>query len=94
MTFEGKGLRVILPLDPSQGERYTEPVRDEDRDILDHIYKITPAPLSSACSTRSSTTSVDKEVHITHPFTATGCVVGRDNDMESRSAQVCRPRYK
>ena len=23
MTFEGKGLRVIVPLDPSQGERYT-----------------------------------------------------------------------
>ena len=41
MTFEGKGLRVIVPLDPSQGERYTEPVGDEDRDILDHIYNIT-----------------------------------------------------
>ena len=23
MTFEGKGLRVIIPLDPSQGKRYT-----------------------------------------------------------------------
>ena len=23
MTFEGNGLRVIIPLDPSQGERYT-----------------------------------------------------------------------
>ena len=31
MNFEGKGLRVIVPLDPSQGERYTEPVRDEVR---------------------------------------------------------------
>ena len=30
MTFEGKELRVIIPLDPSQGERYTEPLRDED----------------------------------------------------------------
>ena len=30
MTFEGKGLRVIVPLDPSQGERYTEPVINED----------------------------------------------------------------
>ena len=36
MTFEGKGLRVIVPLDPSQGERHTEPVKDED-----HIYNIT-----------------------------------------------------
>ena len=41
MTFEGKGLRVIVPLDPSQGERYTEPLRDEDQDVLDHIYNIT-----------------------------------------------------
>ena len=41
MTFEGKKLRVIVPLDPSQGERYTEPVRDEDQDVLDHIYNIT-----------------------------------------------------
>ena len=37
MNFEGKGLRVIVPLDPSQGERYTEPARDEDQDVLDHI---------------------------------------------------------
>ena len=27
MTFEGKGLRVIVPLDPSQGERYTKLVK-------------------------------------------------------------------
>ena len=37
MTFQGKGLRFIVPLDPSQGERYTDPVRDEDQDVLDHI---------------------------------------------------------
>ena len=41
MTFEGKGLRVIVPLDPSQGERYIEPVREEYQDVLDHIYNIT-----------------------------------------------------
>ena len=40
MTFEGKYLRVIVPLDPSQGERYTEPLRDEDYDDLEHIYNI------------------------------------------------------
>ena len=34
MTFKGKGLRVIVPLDPSQGERYIELVRDEDQDVL------------------------------------------------------------
>ncbi len=41
MTFEGKGLRVIVPLDPSQGERYTEPVGEEDQDAIDNIYNIT-----------------------------------------------------
>ena len=42
MTFEGNGLCVIIPLDPSQGERYTEPLRDEgEQDTLDHIYNIT-----------------------------------------------------
>ena len=30
MTFEGKGLRFKVPLDPSKGERYIEPVRDGD----------------------------------------------------------------
>ena len=41
MTFEGKGLRVIIPLDPSQGERRTEPLTHEDQDVLDQIYNIT-----------------------------------------------------
>ena len=40
MTFEGKGLRVIIPLDPSQGERHTEPLKHEDQDVLDQIYNI------------------------------------------------------
>ena len=42
MTFDGNGMRVIIPLDPSQGERYTEPIRDKgEPDTLDHIYNIT-----------------------------------------------------
>ena len=41
MIFEGKDLRVILPLDPSQGERYTEPLRQKDQDDVEHIYAIT-----------------------------------------------------
>ena len=40
-TFEGKDLRVTIPRDPSQGERYTEPLTDEAQDVLDHIYNIT-----------------------------------------------------
>ena len=41
MIFEGKELRVIVPLDPSQGTRYTKPLRNEDQDVLEHIYNIT-----------------------------------------------------
>lgn len=32
MTFEKKSLWVVVPLDLAEGERYTEPVRDEESD--------------------------------------------------------------
>ena len=41
MIFEGNELRVIVPLDPSQGDRYTEPLQAADQDTLEHIYNIT-----------------------------------------------------
>ena len=43
MSFERKSLQVVVPLDPVEGTRYTEPVRDyeESEDELDQIYKIT-----------------------------------------------------
>lgn len=42
MIFEKKLLRIIVPLDPAEGSRYTEPVCDyESDDDLDCIYKIT-----------------------------------------------------
>jgi len=42
MTFETKSLRVVVPLDPVEGERYTEPIREEEsNDELDCIYQIT-----------------------------------------------------
>jgi len=41
MVFEKKSLSVVIPLDPAEGERYTEPVRDDGSgDELDCIYKI------------------------------------------------------
>jgi hypothetical protein len=41
MKFEGDGLRVIAPLDPDEGPRYTEPIREEDRTYeLENIYKL------------------------------------------------------
>ena len=39
MVFENNGTRVIVPLDPAKGERYIEPVRNEED--VDHIYKLT-----------------------------------------------------
>jgi hypothetical protein len=41
MTFEGDGLRVIVPLDLDEGRRYTKPIREEDRTYeLENIYKL------------------------------------------------------
>jgi len=41
MIFEKNSLRVVILLDPNEGARYTEPVRDEDSDNeLDCIYQI------------------------------------------------------
>ena len=39
MVFENEGMRVIVPLDLAEGERYTKTVREEDD--VDHIYKLT-----------------------------------------------------
>jgi hypothetical protein len=42
MKFEGDGLRVIGMLDPDEGPRYTEPIREEDYAYeLENIYKLT-----------------------------------------------------
>jgi len=42
MTFEKKSLRVVVPLDPTEGSCDTKPVRDcDNNDNLDYIYKIT-----------------------------------------------------
>ncbi len=38
MIFEKNSLRIVVPLDPEEGSRYTEPVCDDD---LECIYKIT-----------------------------------------------------
>jgi hypothetical protein len=42
MTFERYGLRFISPLDPDEGQRYIEPIREEDHTHeLENIYKLT-----------------------------------------------------
>lgn len=42
MIFKKKSLRVIIPLDPTEGSRYTELVCDyESDDDFDCIYKVT-----------------------------------------------------
>jgi hypothetical protein len=41
MMFEGDGLRIIANLDPDEGQRYTEPIREEDHAYeLENIYKL------------------------------------------------------
>jgi hypothetical protein len=41
MMLETDGLRFIAPLDPNEGQRYTEPIREEDRAYeLENIYKL------------------------------------------------------
>lgn len=41
MSFERKSLCVVLPLEPAERPRYTEPIRDyeDSDDDLDQIYK-------------------------------------------------------
>ena len=39
MVFENNGTREIVPLDPREGERYSELVWGEEG--VDHIYKLT-----------------------------------------------------
>jgi hypothetical protein len=42
MTFERYGLKVISSLDPDEGPRYTEPIREEDHTSeLENIHKLT-----------------------------------------------------
>jgi hypothetical protein len=42
MTFERYGLRFIAPLHPDEGQRYTEPIREEYHTYaLENIYKLT-----------------------------------------------------
>jgi hypothetical protein len=42
MTFEVDGLKVIAPLDPDEGRRYTKLIKEEDHAYeLENIYKLT-----------------------------------------------------
>lgn len=41
MVFEKNGTKFIVPLDPSEGARYTEPVREEyDDEDIENIYNL------------------------------------------------------
>ena len=40
MNFENHNIRVIAPMDPSEGRRYVKPVKDEVVEGWDHAYKI------------------------------------------------------
>ena len=69
MTFEGHNIKIILPLDPSKGPRYTEPIHAEDEmkevdDLYkmttikdDYIYPIVDGTLSWCCASSSTSDS-------------------------------------
>ena len=40
MTFENQDIRFIVPMDPNEGRRYIEPVKDEVVKGWDHVYNI------------------------------------------------------
>ena len=40
MTFENQDVRVIAPMEPQEGWKYIEPVKDEVGRSLDHAYNI------------------------------------------------------
>ena len=40
MTFENQDIRVIAPMDPNEGRRYIEPVKDDVVRGWDHAYNI------------------------------------------------------
>ena len=40
MTFENQDVRVISPMDPQEGRRYIEPIKDEIGRSWDHAYNI------------------------------------------------------
>ena len=40
MTFENQDFKVIAPMDPREGCRYIEPVKDEVGRSWDHAYNI------------------------------------------------------
>ena len=40
MTFENQDVRVIAPMDPQEGRRYIEPIKDEFGRGWDHSYNI------------------------------------------------------
>ena len=74
MTFEDSHIRVIAPLDPSQGPRYIEPRRpDEEAQDMDNLYKMTA--------------SLEDYVNLTADGTlswrcASSCVSDSDADLE------------
>ena len=41
MSFKNSEIRVVVPIDPLEGQRYVEPVHSEGKEnYLDHLYNI------------------------------------------------------
>ena len=69
MIFEKKSLCVIVPLHPTEGSRYTEPVCDyESNDDLDCISKITVRDQDWVNPTADRRITWDRESSYTSDF--------------------------
>ena len=64
MTFENQDIRVIAPMDPSEGRRYIEPSKDEVVRGWDHAFNISEYyihPTANGELGRSSASSVSSD---------------------------------
>ena len=40
MTFENRDIRVIAPMDPNEGRRFVDPIKEEVVGVWEHAYNI------------------------------------------------------
>lgn len=81
MIFEKKSLHIVIPLDPMEGSRYTEPVHNyESDDDLGCIYKITGQEQDWVNPTADGRISWERE----H-----SCMLDSDEEIERWQNQLC-----
>ena len=80
ITFERHNIRIIVPLDPSMGPRYTKPIRaEEEMKEVDDLYKMTTAQEAYINPTADGTLSQSY---------ASSWTSDSDEDMENLQTQM------